>query len=46
MRGRWEAKNNPRDYGIAEILGRDYRIEEPYWGPSVVKTIWCKGTYN
>ena len=20
--------------GLHEILGRDYRIEEPYWGPS------------
>ena len=26
MRGRWDTKNNPRDYGI----------EEPYWGPSLV----------
>ena len=25
--------------GLHEILGRDYGIEEPYWGPSVVKTI-------
>ena len=25
MRGRWDTKNNPRDYGI----------EEPYWGPSL-----------
>ena len=24
MRGRWDAKSNPRDYGI----------EKPYWGPS------------
>ena len=21
--------------GIPEILGRDYRIEESYWGPSI-----------
>ena len=30
MRARWDAKYNPRDYGIAQILGRDYGIEEPY----------------
>ena len=34
IRERWDAKNNPRDYGIARILGRDYGIEEPYWRPS------------
>ena len=22
--------------GLHETLGRDYGIEEPYWGPSVV----------
>ena len=27
-------KNNPRDYGIARILGRDYGIEERYSGTS------------
>ena len=21
--------------GLHELLGRDYRIEEPYWGPSI-----------
>ena len=25
--------------GLHEILGRDYGTEEPYWGPSIVKTI-------
>ena len=24
--------------GLLEILGRDYGIEEPYWGPSVRPT--------
>ena len=71
MLRRWDAKNNPQDYGIArrffgirdfkaksgrilglkvclgggmpkiilqitglhEILGRDYGIEKPHWGP-------------
>ena len=27
MRGRWDAKNNPRDYGI----------EKPYWEPLYVQ---------
>ena len=31
-RGRWDAKNKPWDYGIRG--GRDYGIEERYWGPS------------
>ena len=33
----WEVgcQNNSRDYGIARILGRDYGIEEPFWGPSL-----------
>ena len=22
--------------GLPEVLGRDYGIEEPYWGPSAV----------
>ena len=22
--------------GLLEILGRDYGIEEPYWGPSLI----------
>ena len=35
MLGRWDAKNNPWDYVIARILGRDYGIEEPFWGPSL-----------
>ena len=35
MLGRWDAKNNPWDYVIARILGRDYGIEEPVWGPSL-----------
>ena len=33
MLGRWDAKNNPWDYVIARILGRDYGIEEPFWDP-------------
>ena len=28
MRGRWNAKDNPRDYDIALFLGRDRGIEE------------------
>ena len=36
MRGRWDAKNDPRVRGLHEISGRDYGIKEPYWGPSVV----------
>ena len=28
MRGRWNAKDNPRDYDIALFLGRNYGIEE------------------
>ena len=28
MRGRRNAKDNPRDYDIALFLGRDYGIEE------------------
>ena len=39
MRARWDAKYNPRDYGIAQILGRDYGIEEPYWGPSDMSSL-------
>ena len=31
MRGRLDAKNNPRDYGI----------EGPYWGPSCYLTLSC-----
>ena len=31
-RGRWDAKNKPWDYGIRG--GKDYGIEERYWGPS------------
>ena len=31
MLGKWDAKNNPRDYGIARNFGRDYGLE-PYWG--------------
>ena len=32
---RWDAKNNPRGItGLHEILGRDYGIEKPYWGPA------------
>ena len=23
--------------GLHEILGRDYGIEEPYWGPSIIE---------
>ena len=34
MRGRCNAKNNIGFTGLHEILGRDYGIEEPYWGPS------------
>ena len=33
MCGRWDAKNNPRDYGIRGFVGPDYEIEEPYRGP-------------
>ena len=35
MRGRWDAKNNPRDYGIARNSGSGYGIEKPYLGPSI-----------
>ena len=38
MRGRWDTKDNPQDYGITglqEISGRDCGIEEPYWAPSI-----------
>ena len=35
MRARLDAKNNPRDQGMHEILGRDYGIEEPYRERSV-----------
>ena len=31
---RWDAKNNPGVTGLHEMLGRDYGIEELYWGPS------------
>ena len=31
---RWDAKNKNGITGLHEILGRDYGIEEPYWGPS------------
>ena len=34
MRERLDAKNNPRDYGIARNLGRDHEIEKPYWSPN------------
>ena len=37
MRGRWDTKNNLRGItGLPEILGWDYGIEEPRWGPSTV----------
>ena len=26
--------------GFHEILGRDYGIEEPYWGPKLVSSRW------
>ena len=26
--------------GFQEILGRDYGIEEPYWGPTLVSCRW------
>ena len=39
MRVRWDAQYNPRDYGIAQTLGRDYGIEEPYWGPSDMSSL-------
>ena len=29
--------------GLLEILGRDYGIEKPYWGPSIP---WCQETYS
>ena len=25
--------------GLLEILGRDYGIEEPYWGPSCLSSL-------
>ena len=28
-------KTTPGITGLHEILGRDYGIEEPYWGPSM-----------
>ena len=31
---RWDAKNKNGITGLQEILGRDYGIEEPHWGPS------------
>ena len=34
MRWRWDAKNNPRECGMPEVLGRDYGIEELFLGPS------------
>ena len=34
MRGRWDAKHKPRDYGIHGLVDRDYVIEECYCGPS------------
>ena len=33
-RGIRDAKNKPWDYGIRGFVGRDYGIEERYWGPS------------
>ena len=30
MRGKWDAKYNPRITGLHEILGRDYVIVKPY----------------
>ena len=39
MRARWDAKDNPRDYGSAQIMGRDYGIEEPYRGPSDMSSL-------
>ena len=40
MRGRWDAKIALGITRLLETLGRDYGIEEPYWGPSsrVLKT--------
>lgn len=44
LRGR-DAKNNHRDYtGLREILGRDYRIEELCWEPSLHEQL--KINYN
>ena len=37
-RGRWDAKNNPRDYRIASYFGSGLRDWEPYWGPSLFWT--------
>ena len=31
---RWDAKNKNGITRLHEILGRDYGIEEPHWGPS------------
>ena len=39
MRARWDAKYDHRDYGIAQILGRDYGIEKSYWGPSDMSSL-------
>ena len=30
---RWDDKNKNGITGLHKILGRDYGIEEPYWGP-------------
>ena len=35
IRERWDAKITLGITGLHEILGRDYGIEEPYWGPGV-----------
>ena len=44
MRGRWDAKITLGITGLHEILGRDYGIEEPYWGASLYRSILFKGT--
>ena len=45
---RWDAKNKNGITGLHEILGRDYGIEEPNWGPSynmqAVKSV-CDASY-
>ena len=44
---RWDAKNKNGITRLHEILGRDYGIEEPHWGPSyniqAVKSV-CDGS--
>ena len=36
MRDKWNAKISLGITGLHKVLGRDYGIEESYWGPSEV----------